>query len=92
MVIEDQHMANENWHLSKTIPIAFLLGIAAQTMVLVWYIAGVVNMVEVNSRDIERQDIEVKELTDRVNIPLELRVLVKLYLAFLTLGSLVVDD
>jgi hypothetical protein len=24
-------------------------------------------MVEVNSRDIERQDIEVKELTDRVN-------------------------
>jgi uncharacterized membrane protein YciS (DUF1049 family) len=67
MVIEDQHMANENWHLSKTIPIAFLVGIAAQTFVLVWYIAGVVNMVEVNSRDIERQDIEVKELTDRVN-------------------------
>ena len=60
-------MANENWHLSKTIPIAFLFGIAAQTVVLVWYIAGVVNMVEVNSRDIERQDIEVKELTDRVN-------------------------
>jgi len=67
MVIEDQHMANENWHLSKTIPIAFLFGIAAQTVVLVWYIAGVVNMVEVNSRDIERHDIEVKELTDRVN-------------------------
>jgi uncharacterized membrane protein YciS (DUF1049 family) len=67
MVIEDQNMANENWHLSKTIPIAFLVGIAAQTFVLVWYIAGVVNMVEVNSRDIERQDIEVKELTDRVN-------------------------
>jgi uncharacterized membrane protein YciS (DUF1049 family) len=67
MVIEDQHMANENWHLSKTIPIAFLVGIAAQTFVLVWYIAGVVNMVEVNSRDIERQDIEVKELTDQVN-------------------------
>jgi len=60
-------MANENWHLSKTIPIAFLVGIAAQTFVLVWYIAGVVNMVEVNSRDIERQDIEVKELTDQVN-------------------------
>jgi len=60
-------MANENWHLSKTIPIAFLFGIAAQTVVLVWYIAGVVNMVEVNSRDIERHDIEVKELTDRVN-------------------------
>jgi len=55
-------MANENWHLSKTIPIAFLVGIAAQTFVLVWYIAGVVNMVEVNSRDIERQDIQVKEL------------------------------
>ena len=67
MVIEDQNMANENWHLSKTIPIAFLVGIAAQTFVLVWYIAGVVNMVEVNSRDIERQDIQVKELTDRVN-------------------------
>jgi uncharacterized membrane protein YciS (DUF1049 family) len=67
MVIEDQHMANENWHLSKTIPIAFLVGIAAQTVVLVWYIAGVVNMVENNARDIERQEIQVKELTDRVN-------------------------
>jgi uncharacterized membrane protein YciS (DUF1049 family) len=67
MVIEDQHMANENWHLSKTIPIAFLFGIAAQTVVLVWYIAGVVNMVENNARDIERQEIQVKELTDRVN-------------------------
>lgn len=60
-------MANENWHLSKTIPIAFLFGIAAQTVVLVWYIAGVVNMVENNARDIERHDIQVKELTDRVN-------------------------
>ena len=60
-------MANENWHLSKTIPIAFLFGIAAQTVVLVWYIAGVVNMVEVNTRDIERQETQVKELTDRVN-------------------------
>ncbi len=60
-------MANENWHLSKTIPIAFLFGIAAQTVVLVWYIAGVVNMVENNARDIERQEIQVKELTDRVN-------------------------
>ena len=60
-------MANENWHLSKTIPIAFLFGIAAQTVVLVWYIAGVVNMVEVNTRDIERQEIRVKELADRVN-------------------------
>jgi uncharacterized membrane protein YciS (DUF1049 family) len=67
MVIEEHHMANENWHLSKTIPIAFLFGIAAQTVVLVWYIAGVVNMVEVNTRDIERQEIQVKELTDRVN-------------------------
>jgi uncharacterized membrane protein YciS (DUF1049 family) len=67
MVIEDQNMANENWHLSKTIPIAFLFGIAAQTVVLVWYIAGVVNMVENNARDIERQEIQVKELTDRVN-------------------------
>jgi uncharacterized membrane protein YciS (DUF1049 family) len=67
MVIEEHHMANENWHLSKTIPIAFLFGIAAQTVVLVWYIAGVVNMVENNARDIERQEIQVKELTDRVN-------------------------
>lgn len=60
-------MANENWHLSKTIPIAFLFGIAAQTIVLVWYIAGVVNMVENNARDIQRQEIEVKELRNRVN-------------------------
>jgi hypothetical protein len=67
MVTEAENMASDNWHLSKTIPIAFLAGIGAQTFVLVWYIAGVVNMVENNTGNIDRHEIEIKELSNQVN-------------------------
>jgi len=53
---------NEQWHLSKAVPVTFLLGIAAQTVVLIWYIAGVVNMVENNARDITRHEVKIEAL------------------------------
>jgi len=67
MVIEDQHMANENWHLSKTIPISFLVGIVAQTFILGWLIADAQNTIETNTNNIMRNTNDVEMLENRVN-------------------------
>jgi uncharacterized membrane protein YciS (DUF1049 family) len=67
MVIEDQNMANENWHLSKTIPISFLVGIVAQTFILGWLIADAQNTIETNTNNIMRNTNDVEMLENRVN-------------------------
>jgi uncharacterized membrane protein YciS (DUF1049 family) len=67
MVIEDQHMANENWHLSKTIPISFLVGIVAQTFILGWLIADAQNTIEMNTNNIMRNTNDIEVLENRVN-------------------------
>jgi uncharacterized membrane protein YciS (DUF1049 family) len=67
MVIEDQHMANENWHLSKTIPVSFLVGIVAQTFILGWLIADAQNTIEMNTNNIMRNTNDIEVLENRVN-------------------------
>jgi hypothetical protein len=46
-------MANESWHLSKAIPISFILAIVVQTMSLVVFITMLSGDVESNSEDID---------------------------------------
>ena len=60
-------MANENWHLSKTIPISFLVGIVAQTFILGWLIADAQNTIEMNTNNIMRNTQDVEVLENRVN-------------------------
>ena len=60
-------MANENWHLSKTIPISFLVGIVAQTFILGWLIADAQNTIEMNTNNIIRNSKDVEVLENRVN-------------------------
>lgn len=60
-------MANENWHLSKTIPISFLVGIVAQTFILGWLIADAQNTIEMNTNNIMRNTNDVEVLENRVN-------------------------
>ena len=60
-------MANENWHLSKTIPISFLVGIVAQTFILGWLIADAQNTIETNTNNIMRNTNDVEVLENRVN-------------------------
>ena len=67
MVIEEQHVANENWHLSKTIPISFLVGIVAQTFILGWLIADAQNTIEMNTNNIMRNTNDIEVLENRVN-------------------------
>jgi len=60
-------MANENWHLSKTIPISFLVGIVAQTFILGWLIADAQNTIEMNTNNIMRNTKDVEVLENRIN-------------------------
>jgi len=46
-------MANESWHLSKAIPISFILAIVVQTMSLVVFITTLSGEVASNSEDID---------------------------------------
>lgn len=65
--LEAQNMANENWHLSKTIPISFLVGIVAQTFILGWLIADAQNTIDTNTKNIMRNDTDIQALENRVN-------------------------
>ena len=46
-------MVNESWHLSKAIPISFILAIIVQTMSLVVFITMLSEDVASNSEDID---------------------------------------
>ena len=59
-------MANEQWHLSKSVPISFIVAIIGQTATLVWFIASMNNEIEVNARDIVRHDARIEVLADSV--------------------------
>ena len=60
-------MANDNWHLSKTIPISFLVGIVAQTFILGWLIADAQNTIEMNTNNIMRNTKDIEVLENRIN-------------------------
>lgn len=55
-------MAHEQWHLSKSVPISFIVAIIAQTGALVWFVASMNNGIETNSRDIVRHDQRIENL------------------------------
>ncbi len=48
---------NENdWHLSKSIPLTFILAIVGQTIALVWFIAALNSDIDNNAREIVRHE------------------------------------
>ena len=55
-------MQNESWHLSKSVPITFIIAVVAQTVALVWYVSTLDAAVESNSRDIIRNETRVSSL------------------------------
>jgi hypothetical protein len=55
-------MKHESWHLSKSVPISFLVGLALQTMALVWYVSALDSTVETNAREIARHEIRINEI------------------------------
>lgn len=55
-------MANEQWHLSKSVPISFIFAIFLQTVTLVWFIANLNSSVEDNAKEIVRHETRIQSL------------------------------
>ena len=62
----------ESWHLSKSVPITFILAVALQTFALVAYISSMDSNITSNTRDIARHEIRIAEIEKTTQ---ELRVL-----------------
>lgn len=54
------------WHLSKSVPITFILAIAAQTVALIWFVATLRNDVDANSSEIIRQQTRLQVVEQTV--------------------------
>jgi len=53
---------NEEWHLSKSIPLTFVLAIIAQTVALVWFVSSLNSAIDSNTRDIMRHEARLNTL------------------------------
>lgn len=50
------------WHLSKGVPISFILAIVLQTVALIWFVATLRNDVDTNKKDIVRLETRTESL------------------------------
>lgn len=53
---------DNQWHLSKSVPLTFILAIICQTIALVWYVSSLDSAVELNSRNIVRSETRLDGL------------------------------
>ena len=53
---------NEEWHLSKSIPLTFVLAIIAQTVALVWFVSSLNSAIDSNARDLMRHEARLNTL------------------------------
>ena len=54
--------STESWHLSKNVPITFVLAIVLQSAGIVWFVSGLESNVNTNVRDIARHEIRIAEI------------------------------
>ena len=59
-------MAQDSWHLSKSIPLTFVLAIIGQTIALVWFVADLNNDIQTNTREIVRHETRLIALENIV--------------------------
>lgn len=52
----------DNWHLSKSVPITLVVAIVLQTLSLVWYVSQLDGSVENNTRDLVRHETRLESL------------------------------
>ena len=55
-------MKTQEWHLSKSIPLTFVLAIMAQTVALVWFVSSLNSSIDNNTRDIMRHEARINAL------------------------------
>lgn len=44
------------WHLSKSIPLSFIMAIVCQTIALVWFVASLNSDIETNTKELVRHE------------------------------------
>ena len=59
-------MAQDSWHLSKSIPLTFVLAIIGQTIALVWFVSDLNNDIQTNTREIVRHETRLIALDNIV--------------------------
>ena len=55
-------MNTDSWHLSKSVPITFILAIVGQTVALVWYVSSLDNNIKNNQRELIRHETRIESL------------------------------
>tara|TARA_R110002012_G_scaffold321407_1_gene549078 strand:+ start:1074 stop:1346 length:273 start_codon:yes stop_codon:yes gene_type:complete len=55
-------MNEHSWHLSKSVPVSFILAIVGQTVALVWYVSSLDNNIENNQRELIRHETRIESL------------------------------
>jgi len=56
----------ENWHLSKSVPVTFLFGLVVQAVAIVWVFTMTIANVEENREDLTRLEIRVSAIEDNL--------------------------
>jgi|TARA_R110000850_G_scaffold93890_1_gene198443 type VI protein secretion system component VasK len=62
-------MSDENsqeWHLSKSVPLTFVVGIFLQTIALVWYVSSLDHSIQNNEKELLRQDTRLNTIEQTV--------------------------
>jgi|TARA_R110002124_G_scaffold53076_1_gene152212 hypothetical protein len=54
------------WHLSKSIPLTFVLAIIGQTIALVWFVSSLNSEIQTNAREIVRHETRIIALEQMV--------------------------
>lgn len=55
-------MKTQEWHLSKSIPLTFVLAIVGQTVALVWFVSSLNSSIDSNTRDLMRHEARINTL------------------------------
>ena len=56
----------QDWHLSKSVPLTFVVGIFLQTIALVWYVSSLDNSIQNNQKELLRQDTRLSTVEQTV--------------------------
>jgi len=59
-------MSENEWHLSKSVPVTFILAIIAQTIALIWFVATLRSDVDMNQAQILRHEVRIETVEDVV--------------------------
>ena len=54
------------WHLSKSVPLTFVVVIFLQTVSLVWYVSSMDNNIKNNQKELVRQEVRLSGIEDTV--------------------------